>query len=81
MRHFVAFYFSNLSEAIAVLDIVEGFSNFGADYNEYDRTLLNVRLTNEETTLAWCYVAGDLSLATEEITSGSWKQYKKLFFE
>lgn len=74
------FYFSNLSEAIAVLDIAEGFSNFGADYNEYDRTLLNVRLTNEETTLAWCYVAGDLSLATEEITSGSWKQYKKLFF-
>lgn len=75
------FYFSNLSEAIDRLDEVEGFSGFGIAHNEYDRTLLNVKLKNEESTLAWCYVAGNLSIATEEITSGSWRQYKKISLE
>ena len=75
------FYFHDISKAVSALDRVEGFSDFGASHNEYDRILINVTLRNKRPILAWCYVAGDLSSTAEEITSGSWKQYKKLFFE
>jgi len=73
------FYFSDLSQAIAELDQVEGFSGFGVSHNEYDRTLIPVTPRHEAPTLSWCYVARDLSSATKEIMSGSWKQYKSGF--
>ncbi len=73
------FYFSDLSQAIAELDQVEGFSGFGVSHNEYDRTLIPVTPRHEAPTLSWCYVARDLSSATKEIMSGSWKQYKNGF--
>jgi gamma-glutamylcyclotransferase (GGCT)/AIG2-like uncharacterized protein YtfP len=71
------FYFSDLSQTIHTLDRLEGFSGFGVNHNEYNRTLINVTPRDEAQTLAWCYVARDLSAATKEITSGSWKQYRK----
>lgn len=71
------FYFEDLSKVIERLDPIEGFTKFCSTYNEYDRTLLTVNGDNGNSSRAWCYVAGDLSIATQKISSGSWLEFKR----
>ena len=62
---------ADLCAAIQRLDKLEGFSIFGSVDNKYDRALVPVTARGEDPILAWCYVAGDLSITTHEIEGGS----------
>jgi len=66
-------FFQDLATTLAQLDKVEGFLDFGSSRNEYDRSLITVETSDGKKTLAWSYVAGDMSITTQRIYSGSWR--------
>jgi len=66
-------FFQDLATTLAQLDKVEGFLDFGSSRNEYDRSLITVETFDGKKTLAWSYVAGDMSITTKRIYSGSWR--------
>ncbi len=68
--------FQDLSAALKEIDAVGCFSGFEFMDHKYDRTLCWARTAGQVPVLAWCYVAGNLSQTTKEITSGSWRRYK-----
>lgn len=68
--------FQDLSAALKEIDDVVRFSGFEFVDHKYERTLCRAMVAGQVPVLAWCYVAGNLSRITREITSGSWRRYK-----
>ena len=68
--------FSDARPVLETLDVVETFSGYATDGNEYIRTLVEVDTGHTTKRLAWTYVAADRSLIGERIESGCWRTHR-----
>ncbi|KAB2942244.1 MAG: gamma-glutamylcyclotransferase [Hyphomicrobium sp.] len=69
--HGEAVLLSNPHAALRWLDEYEGYVH-GADHNEYDRTIRQVRLAGGETFDAWVYMLRAAPDARRRLASGRW---------
>ena len=68
--------FNDAGPVLETLDVVETFSGYATDGNEYVRTLVEVDTGHSTTRLAWTYVAADRSIVGERIESGCWRTHR-----
>ncbi len=68
--------FTDAGPVLDTLDVVETFSGYATDGNEYVRTLVEVDTGHSTTRLAWTYVAADRSMVGERIESGCWRTHR-----
>jgi gamma-glutamylcyclotransferase (GGCT)/AIG2-like uncharacterized protein YtfP len=68
--------FTDAGQVLETLDVVETFSGYASDGNEYVRTLVEVDTGHSTTRLAWTYVAADRSIIGERIESGCWRTHR-----
>ena len=69
--HGEAVLLADPAAALAWLDAYEGYVH-GADHNEYDRLVRQVRLAGGETFDAWVYLLRRAPDASRRIDSGRW---------
>ncbi len=68
--------FSDAGPVLETLDLIETFSGYTADGNEYVRTLVEVDTGHSTRRLAWTYAAADRSFIGERIESGCWRTHR-----
>lgn len=68
--------FSDAGPVLETLDVIETFSGYTADGNEYVRSLVEVDTGHSTRRLAWTYVAADRSLIGVRIASGCWRTHR-----
>ena len=68
--------FTDAGPVLETLDVVETFSGYATDGNEYVRTLVEVDTGHSTTRLAWTYVAADRSIVGKRIESGCWRTHR-----